>query len=307
MQEFIEKPHQGPIVIKAKSSNEISDAYRDSLTIAYQYLGEVVNPDVTFEIGNRKFATPIMAGVCNLKTVPGEVPELTYASAVNEAGSVYWAPFFGKDNHKKVLELGIPAIRVIKPLRNIEDVIAEVNFEEENGAIGYAMDIDHSYSVYGKPDENPVFQYGPKTLDDLRRINDCSELPFFLKGVLSVHDALAAKMSGVYGIVISGHNNRFPCMTPPLKLLPEIRKAVGNELMILVDGGINNGYDAFKALALGADGVLSARALLGAMSKEGPDGMTQKLLEMTEELKGAMANTGSKDLKHINKECIVKL
>ena len=307
MQDFIPKPHQGPIVIKAKSSNEISDTYRDSLTIAYQYLGDLIEPDTTFKIGNKTFSTPIMAGVCNLKTVPGDIPELTYARAVNEAGSVYFAPFFGKDNHKKVLSEGVPAIRVIKPLASTDDVIAEVKFEEENGAIGYAMDIDHSYSVYGEPDSNPAFAFGPKNIEDLKRINDASSLPFFIKGVLSVHDALIAKEAGIYGIVISGHNNRFPCMTPPLMILPEIRKAVGNDMTILLDGGINNGYDAFKALALGANGVLSARALLATMVKEGPEGMTQKILEMTAELKGAMANTGSKDLKHINNKCIYRL
>lgn len=307
MQTFIEKKHQGPIVIHAKSSNDLSDAYRDSLTISYRYLGKTIHPDTSFCIGEHVFHTPIMAGVCNLKTVPGECPELTYARAVHEAGSVYWAPFFGKENHTKVLKEKIPSIRVIKPLRKVEDVIEEVKFETENGAIGYAMDIDHSYSVYGEPDHNPMFDFGPKTLEDLQKINEASDLPFFLKGVLSVSDALVAKEAHVAGIVLSGHNNRFPCATPPLYLLPEIRKAVGDEMMILLDGGINNGYDAFKALALGADGILSARALLGSMVKEGPDAMTQKILEMTAELKGAMANTGSIDLKHIVSSCIKKL
>ena len=307
MKEFIEKPHQGPIVIKAKSSNEISDEYRDSLTISYQYLGEAFEPDTSFKIGGHTFPTPIMAGVCNLKSVKADIPELEYARAVNEAGSVYWAPFFGKENHKKVLEENLPAIRVIKPLKEVRDVISEVHFEEENGAIAFAMDIDHSYSVYGYPDRNPMFDFGPKSLEDLKLIKASSSISFFLKGVISVNDALIAKEAGVDGIVISGHNNRFPCATPPLYILPRIREAVGNDMLILVDGGINNGYDAFKALALGANGVLSARTLLASMVKEGSDGLTQKILEMTAELKGAMANTGSKSLSSINPECIIRI
>ena len=61
----------------------------------------------------------------------------------------------------------------------------------------------------------------------------------------------------------------------------------------------------FKALALGADGVLSARALAAAFVNEGEEGLTYKLLEMTAELKGAMANTGSKDLAHINAASVI--
>ncbi len=304
MQEFIEKPHQGPVVIAAKSSNVLSDAYRDSLVIQYRYIGETVEPNTTLKIGKTEIATPIMAGVTALRNVPGEIPEITYARAVQEAGSVYWAPFFEKEHHAMVLKEGIPAIRVIKPLREVEEVLEEVKWEEAQGAIGYAVDIDHSYSVYGKPDENPAYLYGPKTVEDLKRINEASTLPFYLKGILSVEDALAAKEAGVAGIVISGHNNRFPCGIPPLLALPKIRAAVGDSMQIFVDGGLSNGYDAFKALALGADGVLSARALLGEMIKNGPDAMTQKILEMTAELKGAMANTGSTDLKHIAPETV---
>ena len=123
--------------------------------------------------------------------------------------------------------------------------------------------------------------------------------------MLTVRDALIAQAAGATGIVISNHNNRFPCAIPPLMALPEIRAAVGEDFRILVDGGLNSGYDVFKALALGADGTLCARGLLASFSKDGEEGLQTKVLEMTAELKGAMAATGSSDLAHINRDAIV--
>ena len=197
-------------------------------------------------------------------------------------------------------------MRVIKPLTDMDRVLEEIRYDTEHGAIGYAMDIDHGIDAYGALDgKYSGSGFAPKTVEELRRLNEASHLPFFLKGVPSLHDARSAVEAGVAGIVVSGHNNRFPCAVPPLKMLPKIREAVGDKLTILVDGGMNTGYDVFKALALGADGVLSARALCAAFVKEGEEGLTYKLLEMTAELRGAMGNTGSPDLAHINKACLI--
>ena len=122
---------------------------------------------------------------------------------------------------------------------------------------------------------------------------------------MSVRDALLAKEAGCAGIVISGHNNRFPCAVPPLKILPAIRAAVGPDFKLFVDGGMNTGYDVFKALALGADGVLCARTFAAAFVKDGEEGLTTRIAEITAELMGAMANTGSPDLQHINTRSLI--
>ena len=303
MAEFIRKT-KGPPVIKAMNSNTLSDAYRDAITIAYQYIGSCV-PTIAFDFCRKRFETPIMAGPIGFPAEgKAESGVLGYARSVREAGSVYWATFHDPEEWKKILAEGIPAIRVIKPLADMDKLLREIRYDTEHGAIGYAMDIDHGLTAYGGMDgqEEP---FAPKSVEDLKRLNEASPLPFFLKGVPSVHDALLAAEAGVAGIVVSGHNNRFPCAVPPLKILPEIRRAVGERLTILVDGGMNTGYDVFKALALGADGVLSARTLAAAFVSEGEEGLTYKLLEMTAELKGAMANTGSYDLAHINAASVI--
>ena len=302
MATFIPKGKNGPVVIKSLSSNQISDAYRDRLVISYQFLESGV-PTISFPFGDRVLETPVMVGPIGGYEKVQESGTLGAARATAEAGSIFWTGFHGKETWARILKEGIPAVRVIKPLRDNDRLLEEIAFDTQNGAVGYAMDIDHGLTVYGEPDAQQE-QFGPKTVKDLRLLSEASPLPFFLKGIVSVHDALLAAEAGVTGIVISGHNNRFPCAVPPLMALPAIREAVGDRLTILVDGGMNTGYDVFKALALGADGVLSARAMLAAFSKDGPEGLTQHILEVTAELKGAMANTGSADLRHINRQCV---
>lgn len=302
MAEFVKKT-MGPPNIRAMSSNTLSDAYRDAITIAYQYIGASV-ASIDFVFGGKHFDTPIMAGPIGFPKDKTENGVVGYARAVNEAGSVYWVTYHDPEDWKQILSEGLAAVRVIKPLADMDKILEEIRYDTEHGALAYAMDIDHGIDAYGRQDGQGQ-AFAPKTVEELRRLNEASPLPFFLKGVPSLHDALAAVEAGVAGIVVSGHNNRFPCAVPPLKMLPAIREAVGDKLTILVDGGMNTGYDVFKALALGADGVLSARALCAAYVKEGEEGLTYKILEMTAELKGAMGNTGSKDLEHINRDCLI--
>ena len=64
------------------------------------------------------------------------------------------------------------------------------------------------------------------------------------------------------------------------RLLPEIRDAVGDQLLLIADGGMESGYDAFKALALGADLVTVGRPLMGPLKEKGPAGV-REVLETT--------------------------
>ncbi|MBQ7370314.1 MAG: alpha-hydroxy-acid oxidizing protein [Solobacterium sp.] len=300
-----EKKKGGPVQIRSMSSNLLSDKYRDSIMISYQFIGDS-EADVSFDFFGRSFKTPILAGPIGGQH-HHESGIIGYARAINEAGSVYFSDYHNPDIWKQFLEEGLAAARVLKPLADNEQLLEDIRYDTEHGAVAYAMDISHGMTVYGIDDGQKGKAFKSKTKEELKMLNDASPLPFFLKDVQCVRDALIAKEIGIAGLILSGHNNRFPCAVPPLMILPEIRKAVGDEMKIFVDGGILTGYDAFKALALGADGVLCARGLLGAYMQGGPEGLTAKINEMTAELKGAMAATGSADLKHINKDSIVIL
>lgn len=117
------------------------------------------------------------------------------------------------------------------------------------------MDIDHCFYGNGGYDVVCGLLMHAKTLEQLRQYVSTSAVPFIVKGVLSVQDAEKCAQAGVKGILVSHHHGIMPYSVPPLMVLPEIRRAVGNDMKIFVDCGIESGMDVFKALALGADAV----------------------------------------------------
>lgn len=78
-------------------------------------------------------------------------------------------------------------------------------------------------------------------------------------------------------------------------MLPDIRAAVDSSLKIFVDCGVCSGYDAYKAPALGADGVSVGTHLIPYVQKGSPEIVADRIREMNLELRGLMASTGVKD------------
>lgn len=89
-------------------------------------------------------------------------------------------------------------------------------------------------------------------------------------------------------------------------VLEKIVEAVGKDMKILVDGGIRSGTDVFKALALGADGVIIARPFVNAVYGGAQEGIQALVDKIGSELKDAMEMCGAKSLKDISKNMISK-
>ncbi|MBY4014232.1 mycofactocin biosynthesis FMN-dependent deaminase MftD [Rhodococcus fascians] len=102
--------------------------------------------------------------------------------------------------------------------------------------------------------------------------------PFMLKGVMRVDDAKRAVDAGVTAISVSNHGGNNLDGTPaPIRALPAIAEAVGDQVEITLDGGIRRGSDVVKALALGARAVLIGRAYLWGLSAGGQAGVENVL------------------------------
>ena len=84
------------------------------------------------------------------------------------------------------------------------------------------------------------------------------------------------------------------------EVLPSIVEAVKGEIVILVDGGIRSGVDVFRALALGADGVLIGRPILNMIYGGGEEGFRVYMDKIVAELKGTMTMCGAATLKDID-------
>jgi len=114
-----------------------------------------------------------------------------------------------------------------------------------------------------------------------------------LKGILDVEDARAAVAVGAQGIVVSNHGGRqLDSVASTASKLPAIAQAVGAQTEVLVDGGVRGGVDIFKALALGARGVLVGRPWVWALAAQGEAGVRTLLAQWQRELLLAMTLAG---------------
>jgi (S)-mandelate dehydrogenase len=114
-----------------------------------------------------------------------------------------------------------------------------------------------------------------------------------LKGVLSVADAERAAALGCDGLVISNHGGRqLDYCIAPIDVLPEIVAAVGTRTAVLVDGGFRRGTDVVKALALGAQAVMLARATLYGLIAGGEPGVERALAILTTEIDRVLGQLG---------------
>jgi L-lactate dehydrogenase (cytochrome) len=143
------------------------------------------------------------------------------------------------------------------------------------------------------------------TWDDIRWLRDQWQGRLLLKGILDRDDAEQAVSVGADGIVVSNHGGRqLDGVASTATKLPEIARAVGDRLEVLVDGGISGGIDVYRALASGARGVLVGRAWVWALAGGGQSGLERMLAGIRQELSLAMALTGVTRIDQIGPHCL---
>jgi 4-hydroxymandelate oxidase len=132
------------------------------------------------------------------------------------------------------------------------------------------------------------------TWDDVGRFASDSGLPVLVKGVLTPEDARRAVDSGAAGIVVSNHGGRqLDTVLSGADALPAVVEEAGDELDVLVDGGIRRGTDVLKALALGARAVLIGRPVLWGLAVGGEQGVARVLELLLGELDTALMLAGA--------------
>ena len=122
---------------------------------------------------------------------------------------------------------------------------------------------------------------------------------------MSTQDAVKVAEAGATAIVVSNHGGAvLDYAAPPLHILPEIVAELDGRMPILVDSGFVRGTDVFKALALGASGVMMGRVLMAALARGGAGGVALMLKGLTAELKRVMSITGCPNVKGIDPEIL---
>ena len=138
-------------------------------------------------------------------------------------------------------------------------------------------------------------QFDPSvTWDDVAWVREHWDGRLVVKGVLDPEDARRAVDAGVDGIVVSNHGGRQLDSVPStVRALPAVADAVGDQVEVLVDGGIRTGLDVVKMVALGARAVLIGRAWAWSVAARGEAGVRHVLEVMKADIDVALGLTGS--------------
>jgi isopentenyl diphosphate isomerase/L-lactate dehydrogenase-like FMN-dependent dehydrogenase len=116
--------------------------------------------------------------------------------------------------------------------------------------------------------------------DDFKWLREAWPGPVIGKGITSAEDAKRAADCGLDALIVSNHGGKALDSVPAtLDVLPEIVAAVGNDVEVLLDGGVRRGADAVVAVAMGARAVLIGRPFLWGLAIDGESGV-RRVLEL---------------------------
>lgn len=282
--------------------------------INMRVIHNVLNPDTSVELFGRKMKAPIFAAPITGTTLNmgGQISEREYITPVVE-GCVDTGIYamvgdtavdsFLMDNLDVLKENNGNGIVFIKPWEN-HDIIKKIKLAEEAGAFAVGVDVDAcglvTLSMHGK-------KVVPKDVEALKELKAATKLPFIVKGIMTVEDALLAVEAGVDGIVVSNHGGRVLDCTPgAAEVLPAIAEAVKGKLTVLVDGGVRSGTDVLKMIGLGADGVLIGRPFVTASFGAAKEGVEMYVNKVIGELEATMRLTGCQTVKDIDGKVIYR-
>ncbi len=291
---------------RMSDANAITARYMDSILIRERLIDSVV-ADCSIDFLGGSFSMPVMTpAFSHLDRFNGR--ELTgleeYSQAAAGLNILNFVGMMENDMFARIVKTGAKTVRIVKPYADNGKVRDQMKFAEDEGAFGVGMDIDHIFGSQGL-DVVVGEQMAVQTSAMLRSYVEATSLPFFVKGVLSVEDAVKCASLGVKAIIVSHHHGRLPYAVPPLMVLPKIAAALkGSGVKIIVDCAIASGADVYKALALGADAAAVGRSMLPSLEKEGTGGVQNFIGGVRDELRFIMSCTGFAKVSDIDDSCL---
>lgn len=149
-------------------------------------------------------------------------------------------------------------------------------------------------------------QSAPPSWDDVAWLRAQWDGPFMVKGVCRVDDAKRVVDAGASALSVSNHGGNNLDSTPaPLRSLSAVADAVGDQIEVLLDGGVRRGGDVVKALALGADAVMIGRAYLWGLAVAGQAGVENVLDVLRGGVDAALRGLGKADVHDLDRSDVV--
>lgn len=212
-------------------------------------------------------------------------------------------PVSGKRERDLRSGFGVPPKWTLSTLASFARHPAWVVGQMRKGALSMANFADrgvsasllaHSKRFAGQLDSSVTWK-------DVRELIELWGGPFALKGIMSADDARRAADAGVTAVIVSNHGGRqLDGAAASIEALPEIARAVGDRIEVILDGGIRRGTHVLKALSLGAKACSIGRPYLYGLGAGGEAGVAKALSILRAELELAMQLSGCADLNSID-------
>lgn len=283
-----------------------------NVTLKMRVLRQDLEVNSFFDFFGKELSAPIMAApIANVKINYGSsVDEMSYLNALGhgckQAGLL---AFLGDGANREAFEMPLKlhkelpesTVMTIKPWL-LDQVFSKMSEVKVCQPRAIAMDVDAAGLILLKQMGVPVAY---KTVEDLNKIKEFANVPFIVKGVMTIEDAQVALDAGVDAIVVSNHGGRVldDCAST-IEVLENISSFVNKRCKVYVDGGFRSGADVFKAIALGADAVLIGRPFSHMAIGGLQEGVALYASKLVEEFKECMRMTGCITLQDIRRSCV---
>jgi 4-hydroxymandelate oxidase len=311
-------------------------AYQDVWLKPQVLGGASADPDTAVSVFGARLSMPVLLAPTSPQRILHEDAELATVRAAAEAGTVAMVSSDGHYPYPKVAEAAPGASWFqVYPYQSRECVDRMIAMAEEAGAKAIVITVD----AYYRPQRITARRAGfhvPDTVDfgtlrmlgilagdvpadaridriplnwaDIERIRARLGVPLIVKGVLRSEDARRCVDAGADGIVVSNHGGRqLDGVMPTLPALERIAARVGDECVLLVDGGVRCGGDVVKALALGAHAVCVGRPQLWGLRVGGQAGVEAVLAMLRREVKDTLLQLGLESVSQVRRDCVARL
>lgn len=314
-------------------TSNLNKKYFEKIRIRPRCLRDISNRTTSSELFGYKINLPVGISPTALHKIAHLNGELETAKAAGKIGTIYIQSILSSYTIEEVAEYAPETIKFMQMFIYKERKATEilVGRAENCGYKAIVLTIDHPilglrrfvqanqkfpselrFKNFDKLEKESGFtSYGlsqvdeAATWDDVKWLVSITKLPVILKGILTKEDALLAVESKCHGIIVSNHGGRQLDGVPAtIEALSEIVEAVAGRIPVLLDGGVRQGSDVFKALALGAKMVFVGRPIFFGLSVNGQAGIEDIFDIFKRELDIAMALSGCKTVKEVTKNLV---
>lgn len=300
-------------------------------------------PDVCVDVSSRdtkvnffgmNFSMPVGIGPCALHQLATEEGEVATAKGAEKANVLYVVSMYSQRSLSDIRKAA-PNARIMFQANVLSERFLNKEYIqriEKHGIKGFVFTVDHNSFAPDRPileesrrhtvdfpnmpegfcdyarAQNTLQKWTNDTYtwEFIKKLISYASVPVIIKGILSPKNALEAVKAGASGVWISNHGGRNSCHLPAtidaFRRIAPIMKKLG--VPMFADGGIQNGGDVLKFLALGAKMVFVAKPVISSLAVNGAEGVSDMFSILQADLESTLAMCGYNRIDEVDEKCL---